>query len=99
MERYTTFLDWKDQSFRSLLKWPFYPDSMQSLPNYSGIFHKTRTKYGNTKAPEYPKQSWEGRTEVEELCSLTAVYTIHKTTGIKTTVLTQKQTQCLMESG
>ena len=81
-----------------LLKWPFYPDAMQSLSDYNGIFQKTRTKYGNTKNPEYPKQSWE-RTEVEELCSLTSVYTIHKTTVIKTTVPPWKQTQWLMESG
>ena len=37
-------------------------DSMQSLSNYKGIFHRTRTKknlnlYRNTKDPQQPKES------------------------------------------
>ena len=35
------------------------------------------------KDPEWPKQSWERRTELEELCSLAADYT-NKDTVIKT---------------
>jgi len=41
------------------------------------VFHRTRTKkiyilYGNTKDPEYPKQSWERKTEQEESGFLTS---------------------------
>ena len=46
----------------------------------NGIFHRTRTKksqnlYGNTKDPEYPKQSWERKPIVEKSGTLSSDYT------------------------
>ena len=75
------FLDWKDQ---------YYQNDYTTQGNLqiqcnpyqitSGIFHRTRTKkflifYGNTKDPEWQKQSRERKTELEESGSLTSHYT------------------------
>ena len=66
-------------------KWLYLPkqstDSVQSLSNYHGIFHRTRTTkkihslYGNTKDPEEPKQSWGRKMELEKSTFLTSDYT------------------------
>ena len=63
MERYTMFLDWKNQHCEN----DYTTQSnlqIQCKPyqNTTGIFHRTRTikshnLYGNTKDPEQPKQS------------------------------------------
>ena len=68
----------------TLWKWLYYPkqstDSMQSLSNNQWHFsqdynRKFHNLYGNTKDPEYPKQSWGKKTELEESDSLTSDYT------------------------
>ena len=55
-------------------------DLMQSLSNYQWHFLQNQNKqflnlYGSTKYPEYSKQSWERKTELEESDSLNSDYT------------------------
>ena len=72
MERYTMFLDWKNQ---------YYENNHTTQSNLqiqynsyqitNGVIHRTRTKkfhnsYGNTKDPKQPKHYWERRMELEE---------------------------------
>ena len=81
MERYTMFLDWKNQHCENDST---TQNNLQIQCNpyqtTNGIFHRTRTKkihnlYGNTKDPEEPKQSCERKTELEESGYLTSDYT------------------------
>ena len=61
-----------------LSKWLYHlrqsTDSMQSLSNYHGNFHRTRTENFTicmeTQDSEQPKQSWERKTKLEESGSL-----------------------------
>ena len=55
-------------------------DSVWSLSNYQWHFSQNYNKkfhysYGNTKDPEYPKQSYERRMELEEATFLTSDHT------------------------
>ena len=63
MERYTMFLDWKNQYCENDYTTPKQStDSMQFLSNYQWHFSHNQNKnfydsYGNTKDPQNPKQS------------------------------------------
>jgi len=78
MDRYTMFLDWKNQYCQNdytvqgnqQIKWNPYQIA-------SGILHRTRTKkifflFWDTKDPELPKQSWERKVDLEETGSLSS---------------------------
>ena len=81
MERYTMFMDWMNQygqndyTIQGNLQIQCSPYQITN-----DIFHRTRTKksqnlYGNTKDPEYPKQSWERKPIVEKSGTLSSDYT------------------------
>ena len=67
MERYTMFLGWKYQYCpNDYSTTQDSTDTLQSLSNYNAFFTelgKKKILYRDTKAPEWPKQSWESKTD------------------------------------
>ena len=96
MERYTMFLDWKNQYCENdYITQSHLLIQCNPYQTTSGILHRIRTKkfynsYGNTKDPEQPKQSWERKTELEESSFPTSNY-IQSYSSQDSMVVTQKQ--------
>ena len=81
MERYTIFLDWKNQyceneyATHSNLKIQCNPYQITNDILYRSRTKKSENIYGDTKDPKQPKQTCGGKTELEESDSLTSDYT------------------------
>ena len=83
MERYTMFLDWKNQHCENDSTTQSNLQIQRNLyQTTNGIFQRTRTKnfticMETQKTPGFaqPKQSWERKTELGELGSQTSDYT------------------------
>ena len=81
MERYTMFLDWKNQYCQNdYITQSNLEIQCNTYQITNGIFLKTQTNfvynlYWNEKDTEQPKQYWERKTQLEESGSLTSDYT------------------------